>query len=366
MAKGFTQQYGVDYQDTFAPVAKLKSVRILLSVAANQNWPLHQLDVFHAFLHGDLQEEVYMALPPGFYPKGGKGKVCRLKKAIVGLKQSPRAWFDKFSTAISQVGFVRSTFDHSVFIKRDGGHTTMIVVYVDDIVLTGDSGDEIQKVKTFLRSVFDIKDLGLLKCFLGIEVARSKEGIFITQRKYVLDLLQETGMLGARPSDSPIEVNHRLHDQKSDLLPNPSSYQRLVGRLIYLTITRPDIAYAVSVASQFMHAPCTHHLDAVYRILRYLKSAPGKGLLYSNHGRLDVAGYCDADWAGSSDDRRSTSGYCTFVGGNLVTWKSQKQSVVARSSAEAEYRAMAHATCELMWVRSLLQEMGIAVSTPIP
>ena len=165
-------------------------------------------------------------------------------------------------------------------------------------------------------------------------------------------------MLGTKTADSPIEYNHGLHERESDPLDDPGRFQRLVGKLIYLTVTRPDLSYAVSVISQFMHKPCKHHLEAAYRILRYLKKAPGKGILYGNHGNMEICGYCDADWAGSKNDRRSTSGYFTFVGGNLVSWKSKKQSVVARSSAEAEYRAMALATCELLWLKSLMTEMG--------
>lgn len=203
-----------------------------------------------------------------------------------------------------------------------------------------------------------MKQLGDLKYFLGIEVARSKHGIFLSQRKYILDLLSETGMLGCKPVDTPIEQNHKLFLCLNATPTDKGRYQKLVGKLIYLSHTRPDIAYAVSVVSQFMHDPRKPHMDAVERILRYLKSAPGKGLLFSNHDHLKVEGYTDADWAGSADNRRSTSGYFTFVGGNLVTWRSKKQPVVSRSSAEAEYRGMAYGVCELLWLRNLLKDLG--------
>ncbi|XP_068659151.1 secreted RxLR effector protein 161-like, partial [Aristolochia californica] len=179
----------------------------------------------------------------------------------------------------------------------------------------------------------------------------------LSQRKYVLDLLEETGMKGCRPVDTPMDTNVKLcatNEEDIDI----GKYQRLVGKLIYLTVTRPDISYAVSVVSQFMHKPQITHWQSLERILRYLKGAPGRGLLYKKHGHFNIEGFSDADWAGSPDDRKSTSGYCTLVGGNLVTWKSKKQNVVARSSAEAEYRAMAHTVSEILWIRTLLTELG--------
>ena len=364
VAKGFTQTYGLDYTETFSPVAKLNSVRIIISLAANLDWPLHQLDVKNAFLHGDLSETVYMAQPPGFESKGES--VCHLRKSIYGLKQSPRAWFDKFSSTVVSHGMTRSQADHSVFFKRTTSGIVILVVYVDDIVITGSDNDGIQVLIRHLCSSFLTKDLGKLRYFLGIEVARSKAGISLSQRKYTLDLLKDTGYLGSKPVATPMETNHKLMPDDGELVDDPELYRRLVGKLIYLTITRPDISYAVSIVSQFMTCPRVSHMEAVVRILKYLKNAPGRGLLYKASGHLRIEGYTDSDWAGSPADRRSTTGYCTFIGGNLVTWKSKKQSVVARSSAEAEYRAMAHTTCELTWLRTLLHEFGFPVHDPTP
>ena len=231
--------------------------------------------------------------------------------------------------------------------------------------MTGDDRGELERFKKRLANDFEIKDLGTLKYFLGIEFARSKEGIFVNQRKYVLDLLSETGLLGCKPVDTPVEPKQKLQPVKSEEVVNKEQYQRLVGRLIYLSHTRPDTAFAVSMVSQFMHSPGPEHFDAVYRILRYLKGAPGRGLLFKKHDNLQVEVYTDADWAGSVTDRRSTSGYCTFVGGNLVTWRSKKQSVVARSSAEAEFRAIAHGICEAIWIRRLLEDLNITGPLPM-
>ncbi|RVX07987.1 Retrovirus-related Pol polyprotein from transposon RE2 [Vitis vinifera] len=326
VAKGYTQVYGSDYGDTFSPVAKIASVRLLLSMAAMCSWPLYQLDIKNAFLHGDLAEEVYMEQPPGFVAQGESGLVCRLRRSLYGLKQSPRAWFSRFSSVVQEFGMLRAVQQTIQFF----------------IIITPWGST---------------KDLGKLKYFLGIEIAQSSSGVVLSQRKYALDILEETGMLDCKPVDTPMDPNVKLVPGQGEPLGDPGRYRRLVGKLNYLTITRPDISFPVSVVSQFLQSPCDSHWDAVIRILRYIKSTPGQGVLYENRGHTQVVGYTDADWAGSPTDRRSTSGYCVFIGGNLISWKSKKQDVVARSSAEAEYRAMALATCELIWLRHLLQEL---------
>jgi hypothetical protein len=358
VAKGYSQTYGVDYDETFAPVAKMSTIKTLISVAANNKWKLFQLDVKNAFLHGNLNEEVYMEIPPGFNGPETKGKVCRLKKSLYGLKQSPRTWFGRFRKEVCYLGFQQSNADHTLFFKHHQDKIAILVVYVDDIVVTGNDDEEIRNLKKMLAKSFDVKDLGFLHFFLGIEVAYGAQGIYLSQRKYVLDLLAETGMLGSKPAATPIEPNLRITRNSGEPV-DRVRYQRLVGRLIYLSHTRPDIAYAVSLVSRYMHDPRSNHLDVVNRILRYLKGCPGKGILFSNHGHLEVEGFTDADWAGCLDDRRSTSGYCTFVGGNLVSWRSKKQSVVARSTAEAELRSMASGLCELLWLRLLLTELRL-------
>ncbi|CAN1121074.1 Retrovirus-related Pol polyprotein from transposon TNT 1-94 [Linum perenne] len=363
VACGFTQTHGIDYEETFAPVAKLNTIRILLSLAANSDWDLHQLDVKNAFLNGELSEEVYMNPPPGVnYP----GKVCKLKKALYGLKQSPHAWFERFTKAVKSAGYYQCQSDHTLFVKHSSsGKMAILIVYVDDIIITGDDSEEIQQLKLNLASVFDLKDLGELKYFLGIEVARSKEGICLSQRKYVLDLLKETGMLGCKPSDTPMEPNKRL-SRDSEVTPvDKESYQRLVGKLIYLSHTRLDIGYSVSIVSQYMKNPNEEHLKMVMRILRYLKMSPGKGLLFKKHHQRHITIYTNASWAGELTERRSTTGYCTYVWGNLVTWRSKKQTAVARSSAEAEYRAVAHGIQEGVWLRKVLAELKVKNDDPI-
>ena len=220
------------------------------------------------------------------------------------------------------------------------------------------------RLKEFLGTEFELKDLGSLKYFLGMEVARSKKGIFISQRKYVLDLLSEVGLMGSKPAETPMEFNLKLGTNKDGEEIDRGRYQRLVGRLIYLSHTRPDIAFSVSVISQYMHALREKHLEAAYKILRYLKGTPSKGLHFKKTVNQSVEVYTDADWAGSVNDRRSTSGYCSYVWGNLVTW-SKKQSVVARSSAEAEYRALSHGICEGVWIQRLMGELKVPFTRPM-
>lgn len=364
VAKGYSQTHGVDYQETFAPVAKINSIRVLLSLAANHDWPLFQLDVKNAFLNGELEEEVYMDLPPGFN-SNGDNKVCLLKKSLYGLKQSPRAWFGRFTKAILNFGYKQAHSDHTLFFKRQHTGLTILIVYVDDIVLTGDDKTEIQSVKNKLAAEFELKDLGNLRYFLGMEVARNRTGISVSQRKYTLDLLKETGFLGSRPVDTPMDPSLKLETKAGDPPVDKGRYQRLVGKLIYLSYTRPDIAFAVSCVSQFMHSPSEIHMQAIHRVLKYLKGTPGLGLLFKKNTHRGVELFTDADWAGSAEDRRSTSGYCTFVWGNLVTWRSKKQSVVARSSAEAELRSLALGICEGLWLKMFLEELGMKTDGPI-
>ncbi|XP_058764751.1 uncharacterized mitochondrial protein AtMg00810-like [Vicia villosa] len=257
---------------------------------------------------------------------------------------------------------VRSEGDHSVFYRHSAQGCIYLIVYVDDIVITGSDHQGILQLRQHLSNQFQTKDLGKLRYFLRIKVAQSKDGLVISQREYAMDILQETGLLNAKPADTPMDPSVKLLPNQGEPLSDPGRYRRLVGKLNYLTVTRPDISFAVSVVSQFLNSPFQEHMDAVVRVLRYIKCAPGKGLVYEDKAHTQIVGYSDADCAGSPIDRRSTSGYCVLVGGNLISWKSKKQNVVARSSAVAEYRAMAMATCELIWLKQLLKELQIEES----
>ncbi|KAG5556472.1 hypothetical protein RHGRI_006920 [Rhododendron griersonianum] len=365
VAKGYTQVEGLDYLETFSPTAKLTTLRCLLTIAAARNWFIHQLDVQNAFLHGDLHEKVYMEPPPGLR-RQGEHLVCRLNKSLYGLKQASRNWFSKFSHSIKSAGFQQSKADYSLFTKVTGNSFTAVLIYVDDILLTGNDLQEMARLKSFLLKHFRIKDLGDLKYFLGIEFSRSRKGIFMSQRKYALDILEDAGLLGARPEKFPIEQHLKLTLTDGVLLDNPTRYRRLVGRLIYLTVTRPDIVYSIQTLSQFMHQPKKPHLEAALRVLRFIKGTPGQGLLFSATNNLALKAYCDSDWAGCPTTRRSITGYCIFLGNSLVSWKAKKQSNVARSSAEAEYRAMSATCLELTWLRYILHDLKVIQENPAP
>lgn len=238
-----------------------------------------------------------------------------------------------------RIGYKQSQGDHTLFVKHSSnGKITILLVYVDDIIIAGDDVEEKRRFQDQLTQEFEIKELGRLKYFLGIEVAYSKQGIFLSQ-KYILDLHKDTGMIFCEASSTHIDLNHRTCANRESSTVDKGRYQRLVGRLIYLSHTRPNIAYVVSIVSQFMHEPTEEHLQAVLRILQYLKATPGKGILYKKGEELIVEAYSYVDYAGSVVNR-STTGYYTFIAGNLVTWRSKKLSVVARSSVEAEFRAM--------------------------
>ena len=240
------------------------------------------------------------------------------------------AWFSRFSDVVLNMGFIRCHSDHTCFIHHHPqGQCIIISVYVDDIIITGDDASGIIQVKCDLGQIFDIKDLGPLRYFLGIEVARSSQGISLSQRKYSLDLLQDTCMLRCRPASTPIDPNLKLSAESGELLLDPSVYQRLVGCLIYLMNTRLDHTFAVSVVIQFMHSPHTSHLDDVYHILLYLKACSGLGLFYVAGGQSYFSCFMDADYVGLKSDMRYTFGLCTFHGSHLIYWKSKKQPVLS-------------------------------------
>ena len=280
-------------------MARLSFVRTLIFISMARKWPLIQMDVKNAFLNGELSEEVCMKLPPGYshYP-GFPHRVFQLRRALYGLKQAPRAWFAKFSSTISRHGFSGSSFDTALFLRRSGHGITIILLYVDDMIITSDDMQSIQDLKHFLGRQFKMKDLGPLNYFLGLEVSSSADGYYLTQAKYTSNLISRASITDSKIVDTPIEYNCYLNSHDGKSLSDATLYRQLVRSLIYLTVTRPDISYAVHVISQFMAAPRSPHYADVLRILRYLKGTIFDGLHFSSHSSLILQAYSDADWAG--------------------------------------------------------------------
>lgn len=365
VARGFSQKYGLDYEETFSPVAKMTSVRATLSMAASKGWKLWQLDVKNAFLYGDIDREIYMEQPSGFKSKKFPDYVCRLKKAIYGLKQAPRAWFGKIAQYLTFCGYASSSADASLFIKKDSKVHVLVLLYVDDMIITGNDEQEINRLKDELAIRFEMKNLGELKHFLGLEVSRCEEGILVSQSQYAKKILEKFKMINCRPAATPMEQNLKLRANVGKELKNVKTYRTLVGSLIYLTITRPDISFPVGVISQFMQKPRKPHLDAANRILRYLKHTMNYGLMYKQGAEILLSGFTDADWAGDPSSRRSTSGYTFDLGSAAISWCSKKQATVALSSTEAEYNAATVAAQECVWLTRLIKDISHSSMEPV-
>ena len=288
--------------------------------------------------------------------------VCLLQRSLYGLKQAPRAWYQRFATFIRHLGFTASASDTSLFVYKEGDRVAYLL-YVDDIILTASSTDLLHHIIQRLHSEFAMTDLEDLHHFLGISVTRSPDGLFLSQRQYALDLLQRAGMAECHSTATPVDTRAKLSASDGTAVENPSEYRSLAGALQYLTLTRPDLAYDVQQVCLFMHDPHEPHLALIKRILRYVKGTLSSGLHLGAGSITSLTAYSDADWAGCPDSQRSTSGYCVYLGDNLISWSSKRQTTVSHSSAEAEYRAVAHAVAECCWIRQLLQELHISIAS---
>ncbi|PKU78648.1 Retrovirus-related Pol polyprotein from transposon TNT 1-94 [Dendrobium catenatum] len=365
VAQGYDQQYGVNYTETFSPVAKMTTIRILLTLALNRNWEIRRLDVSNAFLHGDLSETVYMRQPPGFVDTTSPSAVCKLNKSLYGLKQAPRQWFEKLTTFLQHQGFRFTRSDPSLLTFRRNTIQIFLLIYVDDILITGNDHAALTELLSTLHKHFALKQLSQLSLFLGIQIIRQPTGLFLTQQHYAEKLLKEFGLADCKAAETPLSPKSKDNNTPSLPFSDPSLYRRLAGSLQYLSITRPDIAFATNQACQHMHQPTTQDFQALKRLLRYIKGTVSYGLPITT-GDLTLRTYTDADWASDSSDRKSISGFCTFLGPNLVSWTVKKQVTVAKSSTEAEYRSLSAATSDVIWLRRLVEELDLPQSSPTP
>ncbi|KAL0412223.1 UNVERIFIED_CONTAM: Retrovirus-related Pol polyprotein from transposon RE1 [Sesamum latifolium] len=314
VAKGYNQVEGVDYFDRFSPIAKAVTVRILLALVAGSGWAIHQVDINNAFLHGLLEEDIYML------PQDGSsvptGKVCKLKRSLSILKQASRQWNQELTAKLVAYGFSQSLHEHCVFIKHSVDGPLILLVYVDDVLITGACDRQITDVKGFLDEAFTIKDVSPAKFYLGLEIARSAAGISVTQCKYVRDIIQDVGLSSGRSSNAPFP-------------------------------------------------PTKVHMDAALHLVRYLKGVPDRGLFFPNSNQFALEAFYDADSAGCVDSKQSLTGYCVYLGDALISWKTKKQSMVTRSTVEVEYHSLNTTVCRLQWISYLLNGLHISHQTHV-
>jgi hypothetical protein len=331
VARGFSQKEGIDYEETFSPVARYTSIRTILSLAAMMKWKVHQMDVKTTFLNGEIKEEVYVEQPLGFETHDRETHVCRLKKDLYGLKQAPRAWYGRIDNFLMSLGFTKSSADPNLYFKVEDGEPVILLLYVDDLFLTG-AENLITECKRKLAAEFEMKDLGMMHYFLGLEVWQRSDGIFLNQGKYVVEILKRFEMLDCKAMVTPMVSNLKLLQDTTSEIVDSTLYRQIVGSLMYLTNTRPDICFVVNTLSQHLEQPRQVHLVATKHVLRYLKGTLDHGLWYRSDHEFGLYGYSDSDWADSIPDRKSTSGYCFSLGSSMVSWSSRKQSCVALST----------------------------------
>jgi hypothetical protein len=364
VARGFEQTNGVDFLDTFAPVVRWETIRTLLAIAVHLNWPIHQLDVLTAFLNGILKEDVYMLQPPGFVQFGMEHLVCKLHKSLYGLKQSPRAWYARLHATLLAWNLLQSHSDPNLYYAHIGNDTIALLVYVDDILLTGSNTQLLTQLKGHLHQSFRTHDLGPIQRYLGVQFERNPTGLRMHQTEYALSILQQFGMEHCNPSYTPLPEGLLLSKHSTTPLVDATLYRTLVGKLLFLTKTRPDISHAVGVVSRFMQDPQESHLQAAKHILRYVRRFPDLGLLFQQGEEIGLRGYTDADYGQDIDDIISVGAYIFFLGNFPISWNSKKQSSTSRSSCESEYRPLAQCSCEAIWLRRLLNELRILDDKP--
>ena len=379
VAKGFNQIFDSDYLETFAPTAKLSSIRLRLALATHFHCEVFQIDVSSAYLNADLEEDVYVEHPPGFeIPGKGSKLVCKLLKGLYGWKQAGRCWNRTLDKFLTEFGLTRSMIDSCCYSKSDlSGNRLIICVWVDDIIYFSTSSDLAESFKKCFSEKFKIEDKGSMKWSLGVSVVQSPGKITFSQKSYILDLLSCFGMSDCNPCDLPMTANTRIEksswldlesDTFKDLSKIRSLYMSLVGKLNYLSVVcRPDLSFVVSSSSQVLKNPSHDHWLLAKKVLRYLKGTFVLGLVFKHSECLKLVGFCDSDWGGDPNDRRSTSGYCFKISddSSVIRWSSRKQQTVALSSTEAEYMSISLASQECVYLLSLVKSLGLDLDGPI-
>ncbi|GKC07260.1 retrovirus-related pol polyprotein from transposon TNT 1-94, partial [Tanacetum coccineum] len=358
VAKGYAQEEGIDFEESFALVARLEAVRIFVAHAAHKSFPIYQMDVKMAFLNGPLKEEVYVAQPEGFVDPDHPEKVYLLRKALYGLKQAPRAWYDELSNFLMSKGFTKGTIDPTLFKIKYGEDILLVQIYVDDIIFGSTNPKYSKRFEKLMHSRFEMSLMGEMKFFLGLQIHQSPKGIFINQAKYALEILKKHNMDNCHSIGTPLATKPKLDVDLSGEPVDQSDYRSKIGSLMYLTSSRPDLVQAVCYCARYQARPTQKHLKEVKRIFKYLKGTINMGLWYPKDSGFELTAFSDADHAGCLDTRKSTSGGIQFLGDKLVSWMSKKQNCTAMSSAEAEYVALSASCAQVMWMRTQLQDYG--------
>ncbi|GJV55532.1 retrovirus-related pol polyprotein from transposon TNT 1-94 [Tanacetum coccineum] len=358
VARGYRQEEGIDFEESFAPVARLEAIRIFLAFAAHMNMVVYQMDVKTAFLNGNLREEVYVSQPDGFVDPDKPNYVYKLKKALYGLKQAPRAWYDMLSSFLISNDFSKGSVDPTLFIRREGKELLLVQIYVDDIIFAASTPELCDLFAKIMCSKFKMSMMGKISFFLGLQISQSPRGIFINQSKYALESLKKYGFESCDPVDTPMVEKSKLDEDKEGKAVDPSHYRGMIGTLLYLTASRPDLQFAICMCARYQARPTEKHLNAVKRIFRYLKGTVHRGLWYPKDSSFALTAFADADHAGCQDTRRSTSGSIQLLGDRLVSWSSKRQKSAAISSTEAEYIALSGCCAQVLWMRSQLTDYG--------
>lgn len=365
VAQGFSQKYGVDYDEVFAPVVNHTTFRIFLSIAGKYKMIVNHLDVKAAFLNGKISETIFMKQPQGFI-SDNPDLVCLLKKSLYGLKQAARQWNNALHEALINLNFVQSLNDPCLYCRNTNDSICYIIVHVDDILIAGVTQKQIDEIENKLSKLFQIKNLGQIKNYLGIEATKDEHGNFqICQSNYIKQTVREFGLLDAKPVKTPMDLCYGKGGD-SKILENNTKYRKLIGHLLYISVnTRPDISAAVSILAQKVSQPTTEDWSQCKRILKYLNSTVEYKLRLSNGIKTqNLSAYADANWAEERSDRKSNSGRVIFYNGGTIGWTCQKQSFVATSTCEAEYISLSEAAKEIKWIRQLLGDMLQSVNKP--
>ncbi|GJZ36549.1 retrovirus-related pol polyprotein from transposon TNT 1-94 [Tanacetum coccineum] len=357
VAKGYKQEEGIDFGESFALVARLEAVRMFIAYAAHKNITIFHMDVKTAFLNGLLKEEFYVSQPEGFIDPEFSDHVYRLKKSLYGLKQAPRAWYDKLSSFLIEHGFTKGIIDPTLFIRCHERDILLVQVYVDDIIFGSTNPNFSKHFANLMKNNFEMSMMGELKFFLGLQVHQSPRGIFISQSQYAIELLKKHGLDECVSMSTPM-ATERLDADLQGTPTDQTTYRRMIGGLMYLTASRLDIAFATFVCARYQARPTIKHLKEVKQIFRYLRQSYNMGLWYLKDSRFKLIAYSDADHAGCKDDCKSTSGGLQFLGGKLVSWSSKKQDCTAMSTAEAEYVSLSACCAQVIWMRTQLLDYG--------